>query len=124
VLRLLTYELLAWPTRQGLHYRTRNRLFANVFPAGLTNPAFGPQPNPPDPFLMAEDVSAVVGVSGTYQVKFQSTDTLTVYSGSTDIILSPLDGTKWSRAITLDSGWSIGSSAPGAQLYTFKRIVY
>ena len=113
------------PQLAQAYYLDPITLFANVFPTGLTNPVFGPQPNPPDPFLMAQDASAVAGLSGTYLVKFQnSTDTLTVHSGSTDIILSPLDGTKWSRAITLDSGWSIGSSAPGAQLYTFKRIVY
>jgi hypothetical protein len=100
-------------------------LFANVFPAGLANPVFGPQPNPADPFLMAQDVSTVLGTSGTYLAKFQnSADTLTVRSGGNDITLLPLDGTKWSRAVNLDSGWTIQSSSPGVQLYTFKRIIY
>jgi len=100
-------------------------LFVNVFPAGLANPVFGPQPNAPDPFLMVQDVSTVLGVSGTYLVRFQSsTDTMTFRSGSTDITLSPLDGTKWSRAVSLESGWTIRSSAAGAQVYMFKRVIY
>jgi len=98
-------------------------LFANVFPVGAA--VFGPQPNPPDPFLMGQDIAVVQGVGGTYLARFRASgDSLRLRNGSKEIILTPLDGTRWSRGIILGSGWTVTSSSPGVQLYTFKRIMY
>ncbi len=100
-------------------------VFANVLPAGAGSSSLGPQPNPADPYLTAQSLSAITGIAGTYIVKFQnSSDTVILNNGSQQITLSPLNGTSWSRSIMVGFGWSVQTSSPAAQFFTFKRIMF
>jgi hypothetical protein len=108
-----------------MYYMDPITLYINVLPAGVTAAGLGPQPNPADPYLTAQDMTTVAGLPGRYIAKLlNSGDTLVLQDGSRQIKLVPLSGTSWSTSVVLGSGWTVQSSSTGVQLFTFKRIMF
>jgi len=100
--------------------------YINVLPVGVTAAGLGPQPNPADPYLTAQDIMmTVTGLPGRYIAKLENGhDTLVLQDGSRQVTLVPLSGTNWSKSVVLGSGWTVQSSSAGVQFFTFKRIMF
>jgi hypothetical protein len=107
------------------YYMDPISLYANPLPADSSTVTFGPQINAAEPFLNLLDLTSVAGQPGEFLVKFQQpTDTIVFQNGLTAVSVSPANGTLWSGAFLLGTGWTIQSSSPGVQLFSFKRFIF
>jgi hypothetical protein len=107
------------------YYMDPLTLYANITPPDQMSAVFGPPANSPFQFLQESPIQDAGGQPGTYIFVFGnvSEQTQIVIGGSTTT-LAPRDGTLFSTAITLPSGWSLGSAPSDLKTYTFVRPVY
>ena len=76
-------------------------------------------------FLKSVDVQGIEGQSSVYPFSFGSSDEqLDIVIGQSIVTLTPVDGTMFSRAISVPTGWSVSNMPSDAQAYTFIRPVF
>ena len=101
-------------------------LYTNITPPDQETAAFGPPANSPFQFLQESPIQSVVGQPGTYVISFgadSEQEELSSASG-TPTNLAPRDGTLFSTAVILQSGWSVISAPDDFRIYTFVRPVF
>jgi len=99
-------------------------LYLNAYPLGSN--FVGGIPNSPAPFMTAHTQAGSAGVAGLWLFGFsKSTDSLTISDPSLgNVVLTPLSGTLYSKALFLKAGWTYKSTPTGLQNYTINRYVY
>jgi hypothetical protein len=83
-----------------------------------------PMANSPTPFLLVHS-PADIGTAGLYLFSFaNSTDTVTIASGSSSLQLGPSPGIIYSKVVSLAKGWSITSMPANLQILSIKRVLF
>jgi hypothetical protein len=104
------------------YYMDPITLYLNVYPPGQQ---LGPLQNSPLQFLKPVDVQGIEGQSSVYPFSFgSSNEQLDVVIGQNIVTLTPVDGTMFSRAISVPTGWTVSNLPSDAQAYTFIRPVF
>lgn len=104
------------------YYMDPITLYLNVYPPGQQ---LGSLQNSPLQFLKNVDVQDIEGQSSVFPFSFGSSgEQLDVVIDQSIVTLTPVDGTMFSRAISVPTGWSVSNMPSDAQAYTFIRPVF
>jgi len=100
-------------------------LFLNVVPSGKT--VAQSAINSPTQFLVPD----AGGTQGIHVFEFPGSGSIVINNPSGNfgweignIGLNPVPNTVWSRSIALNAGWSVVTTSPGVQAFTFKRVMF
>jgi hypothetical protein len=103
-------------------------LFANIVPQGVAPNKISI--NLPSHIAEIVDPSVVEGVPAMYLLRFNSADDVATIGdqypgpGMTELEFRPIDGTPYSGAHFLHSGWQLGTVPPGMTMYLLKRVIF